>query len=180
MGGGVGMKIALEHPGVLDRLILLGSVGSKGLQGQSFRNNVDDRMRARQAGDRDFFYREQTMGRFREDVQSDAWIEHRIDQMMNVVSDGHLVDSMQDMQTMDLTDRMQDIQVPTLVIAGGVDPLMKTNIEDYYRLPNAALQVFARAAHEIALHETDGVIDCIRAFMIHGPLNADTLKARQG
>lgn len=98
--------------------------------------------------------------------------------MMNVISERHLIDAMQSLQSMDYTEALAGIETPTLVIAGGVDPLMKTNIEDYQRLPNAALHVFSRAAHEIGIHETEGTAKAIDAFMQHGPLNADTLKQR--
>lgn len=54
MGGGVGMTIAINHPEALDKLVLVGSVGAKGLIGQSFRTNVEERLAARKAGDRDF------------------------------------------------------------------------------------------------------------------------------
>jgi len=175
MGGGVGMYIATAYPEKLNKLVLMASVGSKGLIGESFRGNVEQRLEARNNEDRAFFLQEQLNGRFRLDVQTDEWIDKRIHQLMNIVSDGHLIDSMKSMQSMDYVDEMNDINTPTLVIAGGVDPLLKTNIEDYHRLPNAALQVFFRAAHEIGIHETEGVANAIIEFMQHGPLNADTL-----
>ncbi|MBL6691239.1 MAG: alpha/beta hydrolase [Pseudomonadales bacterium] len=178
MGGGVGMTIAIKHPEALDKLVLVGSVSAKGLIGQSFRTNVEQRLAARKARDRDFFLREQRDGFFRPDVQTEAWFEKRIHHMMHVISERHLVDAMQSMQSMDYTEALAGIETPTLVIAGGVDPLMKTNIEDYQRLPNAALHIFSRAAHEIGIHETEGTAKAIDEFMQHGPLNADTLKRR--
>ena len=41
MGGGVGMTLAVKHPDKLAKLVLMASVGSKGLVGDSFRENVD-------------------------------------------------------------------------------------------------------------------------------------------
>jgi hypothetical protein len=38
--------------------------------------------------------------------------------------------------------------------------------------------VFFRAGHEVGIHETEGVADAIHAFMQHGALNAQTLRAR--
>ncbi len=177
MGGGVGMALAINFPDVLERLILVGSVGAKGLVGDSFRQNVHDRLAARAAGDLDFFLREQRAGLFRPDVQTEDWFSLRAKHLMETVSEGHLIDSMASMQSMNYREQLAGITTPTLVIAGGVDPLLKTNIEDFYRLPDAALHVFSRAAHEIALHETAGTADVIAAFMRHGPLNAATLKA---
>ncbi len=176
MGGGIGMTIAIKHPKVLNKLVLVGSVGAKGLVGQSFRTNVEERLAARKAGDKEFFMREQRDGFFRADVQTEAWFERRVHHMMNVVSDNHLIDAMDSMQSMDYRDALAEVKTPTLVIAGGVDPLMTTNIEDYQRLPNAALHIFSRAAHEIGIHETEGTAKVIDEFMQHGPLNAGTLK----
>ena len=76
-------------------------------------------------------------------------------------------------------DDLKNIEIPTLVLAGGVDPLLNANLDDYRRLPNACLQVFFRAAHEIGIHETEGVAETIHQFMQHGALNAATLKARK-
>ena len=97
---------------------------------------------------------------------------------MNVVSDTHLIDSMKSMQTTDYGDDLKNIDIPTLVLSGGVDSLLNTNLDDYRRLPNACLQVFFRAGHEVGIHETEGVADAIHAFMQHGALNAHTLRAR--
>lgn len=175
MGGGVGMALALNHPACLDKLILMASVGSKGLVGDSFRTNVEQRLEARRNNNREFFMAEQLASRFRDDVQTEAWMQSRVDHLMRV-SDGHLVNSMTSMQAMDYTDRLKDIDVPVLVIGGGVDPLLDINIEDYYRLPDASLQVFFRASHDVAVSEPDGVAEVIHQFMIHGALNARTLK----
>jgi pimeloyl-ACP methyl ester carboxylesterase len=177
MGGGVGICLAINHPEKLNKLILMASVGSKGLIGDSFRENVANRLEARKNNDREFFLREQANGRFRDDVQTDDWFELRIDHLMKV-SEGHLIDSMKSMQSMDYVEQMSGIKTPTLVLAGGVDPLLKTNIEDYFRLPDASLHVFARAAHEVGRHETQGVADAIDRFMRFGALNSDTLRAR--
>ena len=178
MGGGVGMTVAINHPSRLNKLVLMASVGSKGLIGKSFRDNVNARLQARKNNDREFFFKEQTAGRFRPEVQSDAWIEKRIHHLMHVVSDKHLTDSMASMQSMDYTAALTSITTPTLVIGGGVDPLLTTNLEDYQRLPDASLQVFFRAAHEIGIHETAGVAAVIEGFLQYGALNASTLKRR--
>jgi 3-oxoadipate enol-lactonase len=179
MGGGVGMTLAIKHPDKLEKLILVASVGSKGLIGDSFRANVDARLEARRNKDRDFFEREYSAGIFRPDVQTEDWKNLRVHHLMNVVSDKHLIDSMKSMQAMDYIDDLKNIETPTLVLSGGVDPLLNTNLDDYRRLPNACLQVFFRAAHEIGIHETEGVAETIHKFMQHGALNAETLKARK-
>ena len=97
---------------------------------------------------------------------------------MNVVSDRHLIDSMTSIQTMDFTGELKNIGIPTLVLSGGVDSLLNTNLDDYRRLPNACLQVFFRPGHEIGIHKTEGVAETIYQFMQRGALNARTLRAK--
>ena len=97
---------------------------------------------------------------------------------MNVVSDRHLIDSMTSLQVMDFTGALKNINTPTLVLSGGIDPLLNTNLDDYRHLPNAFLQVYSRAAHEVVIHETEGVAETIPQFMQHGALNAQTLRAK--
>ena len=97
---------------------------------------------------------------------------------MNVVSDRHL-DRFHDVDAgIGLHGELKNINTPTLVLSGGVDPLLHTNLDDYRRLPNACLQVFFRAAHEVGIHETEGVAEAIHQFMQHGALNAQTLRAK--
>ena len=178
MDGGVGMTLAVKHPDNLVKLVLMASVGSKGLVGDGFRENVDASLKARSNQDREFFERDYWADLFRPDVQTEDWRNMRIYHLMNVVSDRHLIDSMTAMQAMDLTAELKNINTPTLVLSGGVDPLLNTNLNDYRRLTNACLQVFFRAAHEVGIHETESVDEAIHQFMQHGALNAHTLRAR--
>ena len=97
---------------------------------------------------------------------------------MNVVSDRPLIESMTSIQALDFTGELKNINTPTLVLSGGVDPLLHTNLDDYRRLPNACLQVFFRAAHEVGIHETKGVAETNRQFMQHGALTAQTLRVK--
>ena len=178
MGGGVGMTLAIKHPDKLEKLVLMAAVGSGGLVGDGFMANVEARLEARRNKDRDFFERDYSAGRFRPEVQTEDWKNLRVHHLMNVVSDRHLIDSMKSMQAMDFTADLKNIDTPTLVLSGGVDSLLNTNLDDYRHLPNACLQVFFRAGHEVGIHETDGVADSIHQFMQHGALNAQTLRAR--
>ena len=85
---------------------------------------------------------------------------------------------MTSIQTMDFTGELKNIGIPTLVLSGGVDSLLNTNLDDYRRLPNACLQVFFRPAHEVGIHETKGIVKAIRQFMQHGALYAQTFRAK--
>ena len=97
---------------------------------------------------------------------------------MNVVSDRHLIESVTSVQGLNFTDELQHNNTPTLVLSGGVDPLLDTNLEDYRRLPNACLQVFFRAAPEVGIRETKSVAEPVHQSMQYGALNAQTLRAK--
>ena len=84
------------------------------------------------------------------------------------VSEGHLLGSMRSMFALRAADKLAEINVPTMMLAGAVDALLASNIEDYRALPRATLQVFAHAGHEVAIHEPDGVSDAIDKFMQYG------------
>jgi len=134
---------------------------------------LDQRMQARQRGDRDFFKNEMLAARFRADVQTDAWFESRVDHLMRV-SDGHLLGGRSTMQALNVTHRLPQLNTPTLMLAGAVDGLLPANLQDYLRLPNASLHVFSRAGHDVAIHEPEGVSAAIEAFMQYGPIHLQT------
>ena len=178
MGGGIGMTLAVKHPNSLAKLVLMASIGSKGMVGDGFRKNVDSMQKARSNKDRKFFERDYSADLFRPDAETEDWKTLRIRHLMNVVSDRHLIDCMKAIQAMDFTADLKNINSPTLVLSGSVDPLSNTNLNDYRRLTNACLQVFFRAAHEAGIHETEGVAEAIHQFMQYGALNARNFRAR--
>ena len=134
-------------------------------------------MRERAAGDRAALLHRYRVMRFREDVETDAWFEDRVDHILGV-SEGHFVGSAESMSELNVLDRLGEITIPTLMIAAAVDSLLMANLRDFMALPNATLEVLSRAGHEIAVHEPDRVAACIDAFMSHGVVTADTLMAR--
>jgi len=82
------------------------------------------------------------------------------------------------MQAIAATADLKNVNTPTLGLSGGENTLLNTNLDDYRRLNNSCLQVFFRAAHEVGIHETDGVAVTIRQFVQHGALNTRTLRGR--
>ena len=115
--------------------------------------------------------------RFREDVETDAWFESRIDHLMRV-SEGHVLGGMQTMHDLNVEDQLAELKTPTLMLAGAVDSLLAANLNDYSKLPDATLHVFSRAGHDVAVHEPDGVSDAIDQFMQHGPMSAAKIMSR--
>ncbi|MEM7017321.1 MAG: alpha/beta hydrolase [Pseudomonadota bacterium] len=177
MGGGIGYLLGLEHAERLTNLTLMAPIPAEGIAGGPSSHALDERMAARARKDRDFFKQEMVATRFREDVQTDAWFESRVDHLLRV-SEGHLTGGMASMRQLDVADRLAELKVPTLMLAGAVDGLLTANIKDYQRLPDAALHVFSRAGHDVAVHEPDGVAEAIDQFMQHGPMSAAKLLAR--
>ncbi len=165
LGGGVGFLLGLGWPERLSKLILMAPVPSNGI-GPS---NPDAELRAkeRREGDREALLARYVAERFREDVETDAWFASRVDHVLGV-SDGHYEGGAQSMRELRVRDRLAELSTPTLVIAGAVDPLLRVNVSDFRRLPNATLEVLSRAGHEVAVHEPERVAGAIASFLRHG------------
>ena len=175
MGGGIGYELGTSHAARLERLILMAPIPSGGTQ----QTNLDMReivIKAKEAGNRDFFMAQQVAGKFR-DEQTNEWFESRVDHMLRI-SEGHLIGGAESMHALDLESAISEITTPTLMLAGAVDGLLAANLADYQRMPNATLHVFSRGGHDVAIHEPDGVSQAIDEFMIHGPLSAQILMQR--
>lgn len=170
MGGGIGYTLALRHPQRLRRLILMAPVPADGFPNSDPRLREERRL-LRQRRDRAALLAQYRAACVRPDVETDAWFNSRIDHIFGV-SDGHFDDSALAMQALNLGAQLPNVTMPTLVIAGSADTLLPANIADFQRLPNAALHVFARAGHDVAIHEPDGVAQAIDDFMTHGPARA--------
>jgi 3-oxoadipate enol-lactonase len=166
MGGGIGYVLALRHPQRLERLILMASVPADGFPNSDPRLH-DARAELRRTRDRSALLAQYRAGCVRPDVETDAWFESRIDHIF-AVSDGHYEGGAKAMRDLDVGARLAEITLPTLVIAGSADTLLAANLDDFKRLPNAALHVFSRAGHDVAIHEPDGVAAAIGDFVRNG------------
>lgn len=169
MGGGIGYVLALTYPERIKRLILQAAVPADGIPGNApFPPQPT-------AADHDTVIARYKAMRFRPDVETDEWFEDRF-RHVSTVSRGHYVDGAQSMRSLAVGDRLGELTMPTLVIAGAVDGLLPANLRDFARLPNATLQVFSYAGHEVSIHEPDGVAQTIDTFMQHGATNASLLQ----
>ncbi|MCB1692730.1 MAG: alpha/beta fold hydrolase [Pseudomonadales bacterium] len=169
MGGGIGWWLGVHHAPRLEKLILMAPVRSTGVDMGTGNSRLQARLDARNRGDREALLAPMRAMRFRPDVETDEWFEDRVDHLLRV-SDGHLMGGMETMRDLDLQDKLPTMDVPTLMLSGAVDMLLRANLEDFMLLPNASLHVFSRAGHEVAIHEPDGVAEAMRAFMRHGPV----------
>ena len=94
------------------------------------------------------------------------------------VSEAHVRDGMQTMHDLDVEDRLGEVSIPVLMIAGAVDGLLAPNLADFQRFPDATLQVFSHAGHDVAIHEPDGVANAIDNFMQMGVVTSEKLMQR--
>jgi proline iminopeptidase len=67
-------------------------------------------------------------------------------------------------------DRLGEISVPTLVMAGREDFIFppECQAELAARIPNARLRIIERAGHNPYSERTDEVMKAIREFLLHG------------
>jgi pimeloyl-ACP methyl ester carboxylesterase len=176
MGGGIGFWLGLEYPQRLNRLVLMAPVPADGV-GEIPAAYREEMLRQRAEGDRAAMMRQYVAQRVRPEVETDAWFESRIDHVLGV-SDGHYIQSMESMQALRVGDRLGELTAPTLVIAGAADGLLRANLNDFQRLPNATLHVLSRVGHEVAVQAPDAVAAAIDDFMQHGVVTAQTVMAR--
>ncbi len=172
MGGGIGYVLALTYPQRVERLVLMAAIPADGFPGGLGREVTQPT-----EADRPTMLARHQAQRFRPESETDAWFEDRVRHVLGV-SNGHYVQGMQTMSGLSVGDRLGELTMPTLVIAGGADGLLPANLKDFGRLPNATLQVFSHAGHEVAIHEPEGVAHCIDDFLSMGVITAKTLAKR--
>lgn len=178
MGGGIGYILGTKHPDRLARLILMAPIPSGGTPAPDA-VAINRRIKARNENDRAFFLAQELAAYFRSDVQTQAWANHRVDQLIRV-SEKHIRDIAESMHSLQLEKEIADMGLPTLMLAGGADGLLAANLADFQRLPNAGLHVCSRAGHDVGVHEPAAVASAIHGFMQNGPVSARILMRRAG
>ncbi|MCR9276984.1 MAG: alpha/beta hydrolase [Pseudomonadaceae bacterium] len=174
MGGGIGYLLATDHAERLNKLILMAPIPSGGIPGNPDFARVDEILSMRATDGEARFRAEQIAQRFRLDAETDEWVETRVRQRLRA-SDEHVRGGLQSMYDLNVSDKLATMTVPTLMLAGSVDELLRANLADFERLPNAILHVFSRAGHDVAIHEPAGVSDAIDQFLIHGVITSADL-----
>jgi len=175
MGGGIGMWLGLEYASRLNRLILVAPVGSGGV-------HIAPEQRAANAKlwyDRnaDELVRQRMLGTARPEIADEVVAKSRVDRALSV-SKGHYEGSWDSMQSFNVSDRLGEITTPTLMIAGAADTLVRPNVEDYLRLPNASLHVFNRVGHMVPSDVPEEFAALIADFMQNGVITAQVLLDR--
>jgi proline iminopeptidase len=73
------------------------------------------------------------------------------------------------LRTFDITDQLQNITAPTLVIAGRHDWICPPEFSEIIarRIPGADLRIFEQSAHSILADEPQAFIDVVRGFLTY-------------
>lgn len=175
MGGLIGMQLAVTHPERLERLVLVAPAPSGGLhspQADQYHTLKADR---RKRGAVDEALEEQLATAARE--QPADVLRTRIERNF-AVSDGHHEGSWTSMQGIDLSARLGEIAIPTLMMAGAADSLLAANLEDFGRLRNATLHVFSRVGHGLPYEIPEEFTAVLADFLEHGVVTAATLQRK--
>jgi (E)-2-((N-methylformamido)methylene)succinate hydrolase len=161
MGGQIGMALAARHPERLRRLILVASGPSEGLR--AFDPFLREAARA-SIGDAETYW---------------AWIETWaarpiLSTLLSSLKAQYepmtieYLDEAFDGICEDLSDRLTEVNVPTLVVAGDRDVLREANLKDAARIPSCALHVFYRTGHMIEMERPEELSALIADFIEHG------------
>ena len=175
MGGGIGFLLGLEHGHRLDRLILVAPVPSGGIQ-------TPPEMRAASVAlwngnDEEEMLRQRMIGAARPEILDEQRAKNSVARALSV-SRGHYEQSWQSMIDFDVTDRLDQLRTPTLIIAGAADGLAKANVADYLRMPKVTLQVFNRVGHSVPNEVPDDFAKTVQDFLDHGLVTAGVLAKR--
>jgi pimeloyl-ACP methyl ester carboxylesterase len=173
MGGVIGMELGINHAARLNKLILVAPAPADGVQAPP---EVFERSRRlRQERARDTMIRERTIMSARE--PDAARIAASVDRALSV-SDGHFAQSWQALLDTRRGDQLAQVTVPTLLIAGAADSLLRANLADFLKLPNATLHVFSRVGHGVPGDVPDEFAAVVADFMENGVVVAQTLMDR--
>ena len=174
MGGGIGMQLGLQYPERLNRLVLVAPIPSGGLEASPAMHEEAGAMRRASDGRARMFERRMLL-RVR-DVP-EGLVEQSVGRALSV-SEGHFEQSWAAMVEFDVSEQLDELTTPTLVIAGAADGLCAANVQDFLRLPNATLHVFGRVGHSIPDDVPDEFAEVIADFMEHGVVNPRTQEAK--
>lgn len=173
MGGVIGMELGINHAARINKLILVAPAPSDGVQAPP---EVFERSRTlRRERARDTMIRERTLMSAR--TPDAARIAAAVDRALSV-SDGHFEQSWQALVDSRRGERLAQMTVPTLMIAGAADGLLLANLADFQKLPNATLHVFSRVGHGVPSDAPDEFAAVVADFMDHGVVVAKTLQDR--
>lgn len=173
MGGAVGYQLALTAPERLDRLVLVAPAPADGVTHPQAAQIHELALDRRRRGARDELLEERLLLTARERPIEDMLAE--IDRNFGV-SDAHFSESWRELVEFRAGERLAEITVPTLMMAGAADALLEANLRDFLRLPNATLHVFSRVSHGLPYEVPAEFAEVLLDFLARGVVTARTLQ----
>ena len=173
LGGTVGYFLAVHHAERLETLVLIAPAPADGgaIPEEVRRARLDPWF----AKDREALIQRRLLGSPRPPSLEEAALATEREL---VVSEGHMVESLDALEQSRLGDRLEAVQTPTLMVAGAADPFLPYNLADFARLGNATLHVFSRVGHGIPSEVPSALARVIPDFLEHGVVTAETLAER--
>lgn len=147
MGGAVAQELALRHPELVDRLVLVATWAACDAYTDTVLQVIGE------------LRRHSTPAQFAAHLQSlvwtPRWFDDHVDELRRQQGDALTVPApalesqLAACRTHDTTERLWAVQVPTLVTAGGVDRFVpaEQSLELARRLPSARFELFAETGH---------------------------------
>ncbi|MEX1103416.1 MAG: alpha/beta hydrolase, partial [Dehalococcoidia bacterium] len=175
MGGVIGMQLALTAQERLNRLVLVAPAPADGVNAALAGTMHEIASDRRARGAKDEILEERLLLTARERPIEDMLAE--VDRNLGV-SDGHFSDSWRELVDFRVGDRLGEITVPTLMMAGAADGLLEANLKDFQRLPNATLHVFSRVSHGLPYEIPEEFAAVLLDFLTHGVVTARSLQAK--
>lgn len=172
MGGVIGFELGLSYRDRLDRLVLVAPAPADGVQAPPEMHEASARLRA--ANDAETMARQSMALSANPMPYEDALVDAR---RRLGVSQAHFDQSWDALRAYRKGDRLGEINVPTLLVAGAADGLLAANLKDFQRLPNATLHVFSRVSHGIPYEIPETFANVVADFLANGVVTAATLQA---
>lgn len=168
IGGMIGMRLALNHPEAIDALVLMATNARPDepeikVQAAKLWDLFRDGHRADIAdAAMPFFFARNTF------EYQPQLVERYRNKFLNFKDAGGVFEAAHAVfERGDISDRISEIMLPTLVIAGSEDVSATPEEAEFIasQIPNASLRIVEDANHLLAVEKTSTVAEAIRAFL---------------
>ena len=168
IGGMIGMRFALAHPGKLDSLILM--VTNAKLDEPEIKHQTQQLWKLFRDGEREsivepampYFFAKKTFENRPELIE-----RFRRKLIGFKEASGMFAAATAMFERDDLSDKINRIEIPTLIVAGSEDISATPKEAEFMAsvIPYARLKIFEETNHLLAIEKTYEVAECIRGFL---------------